>query len=178
MTLLIVTRQMIITENPNIFRDQKLPGLSIDGCPEFDFFHHNETFHFNSTIDFPHPHPSGERDENPIVSLNPPSLCKQSLIYLSEISYMWYPCVGCCLSVTLGLLFSLLLKRFDRSRGVNPDYLSPPALWLLTKFFPNHIANWIEVDGYPMLTSGVCSFTMSVRNTNCNLHTFNAIITD
>lgn len=161
MTALIVCKQLVISNNQGIHRDQKLPGLSVDGCPQFDYFHHNETFHSTNAND--QPHPSIVTDNSTWKNEDTPSqLSGSMLIFLTEISYMWYPCIGCKLSIFFGLVFSLLLKRFDRSRGVNPDYLSPPALWLLTKLFPNRITNWIEVDGYPMLTSGGCSFTMSV----------------
>lgn len=162
MTALIISKQLVLSNNQAAHRDQKLPGLSVDGCPKFDYFHHNKTFHSSNAND--QPHPTLEKDIFIWQNEDSPSqLSGRILIFLTEISYMWYPCIGCKLSIFFGLFFSLLLKRFDKSRGVNSDYLSPPALWLLTRLFPNHITKWIEVDGYPMLTSsGGCSFTMSV----------------
>ncbi|CAL8103945.1 unnamed protein product [Orchesella dallaii] len=180
MTALIISKQII----PSRAIDQTLPGLSIEGCPKFDYYHHHQPPHaplplnMTSSEDL---HPSSSSTtETPLVLGFPPendissssnpghdwtsTFSSRILLFLTEISYMWYPALGCTLSVTLGLIFSFLFKRFHKSRGVNPDYLSPPALWLLTKLFPNHIMNWIEVDGYPMLTSGGCSFTLSVRS--------------
>lgn len=179
MVTLIVSRQMVTSHYPNAHPDQKLAGLSVDGCGEFDFFHHNSSFVLNSAESLPLPHSTNDpfkmesfleastpdlKEIKDVTKSSTKDISERFLIYITGISYMWYPCLGCTLSVTLGLCFSILIGRFEKSRGVNPDYLSPPALWLLTKLFPNQVMNWLQVDGCPMLTSsGGCSFTLSVR---------------
>jgi len=178
MTTLIVGNQFGRVDK--LISDPVLPGLTIESCslnvttalnelntinsslPGLDYENTIKTFNIfdNNTL------VQAERAQDELGQ-NFEDLSNHFLVSLMSVSYMWYPALGCGFSVTFGLLFSLIIGCCDAFKPVDPDYLSPPILWLLLALFPCQILKWIDVelDDYPAVLSR-SSHSASLRSTN------------
>jgi len=81
---------------------------------------------------------------------------------LLSLSHIWYPGIGCALTVFLGLLFSIPVIKFQKKLSVCPECFSPVILKLWLKWFPSHMSIWVEPDeNLVLLSSSVFSFLVN-----------------